>query len=115
MSTITIHVPDELHEEHTRIKRFFDAMIYKLSQNSHKSGFSHVDIDFCLTRMVQEIEELREAIEVGNSIETLLESADVANFAMIAAVAAIERPDAKIRAVAKEIGRFDGTKLTKPM
>ena len=86
-----IFVPDELKGQEHRIKRFFDAMMYKLRKNSHKSGFDEADISFCMQRLSDEIVELKQAIIDGNSIEIVLEGADVANFALIAAIAAIER------------------------
>lgn len=89
---IEINIPDSLAGQEVRVKRFFDAMIYKLSKNAHKSGFESADIHGCLKRLREEANELDEAIRDGNTIEILLEAADCANFALIAATAAIERP-----------------------
>ena len=86
-----IFVPDELKAEEQRIKRFFDAMMYKLRKNAHKKGFDQADIAHCMVRLQDEHIELAKAIEEGNSIEIVLEGADVANWALIAAIAAIER------------------------
>ena len=90
-----IFVPDELKEEEQRIKRFFDAMMYKLRKNVHKKGFDQADITYCMTRLQEEMVELAKAIKEGNSMEIVLEGADVANFALITAIAAIERGETK--------------------
>jgi len=90
-----IFVPPELKGEEQRIKRFFDAMMYKLRKNAHKKGFDQADIAHCMAKLQDELRELAIAIEEGNSIEIVLEGADVANFALIAAIAAIERGETK--------------------
>lgn len=65
------------------IRPFVDAMRYKLSANSHKKrNWKDNTALEMLALLKQEVEELEEAIKRGNTIEIMLEGADVANFAM---------------------------------
>lgn len=91
MSHIEIFIPDELEGNALQIKRFFDAMIYKLRKNAHKPSFERTDAAHCLARIRDEADELEQAIDEGNTTEILLEAADVGNFALLAATSAIER------------------------
>jgi len=76
--------------------RFFqDAMRYKLEKNAHKGRWERLTVQEALAFLKQEVVELEEAIAKGNNVEIIMESADVANFAMIAAVIATERATAK--------------------
>jgi len=91
MSTIRVYIPPELEKNELAIKRFFDAMVYKLRKNSHKPSFEIADVQHCLSRIQGETKELSDAVAENNTVEVLLESADIANLAMIAATAAIDR------------------------
>lgn len=73
------------------IRRFVDAMRYKLRKNAHKGRWEDTDLDEALNLLRKEVEELHGAIIGGNMIEILLEAADIANFAMIVSAIAIER------------------------
>lgn len=73
------------------IRRFVDAMRYKLKRNAHKGRWEDIDLQDALNLLYKEVEELRVAILHGNMIEILLEAADIANFAMIVSAIAIER------------------------
>lgn len=84
-----IFVPPELKNEEADIKRFFDAMIFKLRKNADKRGFDTATVTGCVDRMNEEIDELTAAISEGNDLEIILEAADVANFALLIAGAAI--------------------------
>ena len=86
-----IFIPESMKANEEDIKRFFDAMLYKLDLNSHKQGFKRKDITHALTRIKEETAELDEAIGQGNTIAIVLEAADIANFALLASSAALER------------------------
>lgn len=73
------------------LKRFIHAMEYKLRLNAHKGRWEDLDIDEALKKLSSEVEELRGAIKLGNTMEIILEAADIANFAMIVASIAVER------------------------
>lgn len=73
------------------LRRFVDAMKYKLRRNAHKGRWSDVNLNEALHLLKKEVAELEEAIKDGNRIEIELEAADVANFAMIVSAIAIER------------------------
>lgn len=87
--SLTIQIPDELEDCREDLRRFFDSMVYKLKVNAHKGKWEKFTVEERLTRIVEETEELREAVKDGNTVEIVLESADVANFAMMAAAIAI--------------------------
>lgn len=81
--------PLQLYEHD--IRRFVDAMKYKLRKNAHKGRWENIDHDAALALLEKEVDELREALREGNMVEIMLEAADVANFAMMIAVMSIER------------------------
>lgn len=88
---MNIHIPDVLKVDELRIRRFVDAMIYKLKLRApDKKGFNTSTIETYLSKLKLEIEELEEAVAEGNHLEITLEAADVANFAMLLSVTAIE-------------------------
>lgn len=91
MSNISIFIPPELERNEIAIKRFFDAMVYKLRKNASKPSFERSDAAHCIARIKSETEEMEQAIAEGNIVETLLEGADIANFALLAATSAIDR------------------------
>jgi len=88
---IRIAVPNECEQYAQDVKRFVDAMMYKLRVNSHKGRWELVDVNIALTGLKKEVNELQEAATMGNMVEVLLECADVANYAMILASIMIER------------------------
>lgn len=88
-----INVPEELKSHEAEIKRFFDAMIFKLAKNAHKGKWEGADFPRIRAHLQNEISELDEAIKSGNMVEIILEAADVGNFALILADIAIR--DAK--------------------
>lgn len=74
------------------IRRFVEAMIYKLQKNAHKGRWEDLDIAKAYDLLTGEVKELEQAIsDGGNMIELMLESADVANFALMVAAIAMER------------------------
>ena len=88
---ISFYIPPEIGPLRHEFRRFVEAAIYKLRKNAHKSKWEHGDINQAFAQMQEEIEELRQAISEKNSIEILLESSDVMNFAMIIASIATEK------------------------
>lgn len=90
MSELKLHLPPALEPARGEIKAFFDAMLHKLALNAHKGKWDY-PFDKAMTLMDAEREELSRAatVEGGNTVEIILEAADVANFAMIAASIAI--------------------------
>lgn len=79
------------------LRFFVSAMLYKLKKNVHKGRYEQdgTSVEQALIRLKEEVAELEEAIAEGNDIEIIMEAADVANFAMIAAVKATERATAR--------------------
>jgi hypothetical protein len=65
------------------LKLFTDAMKTKLASNAHKGRWESLDLGKAFDLLRKEVDELEEAISRGNSVEILLESADIGNFALI--------------------------------
>lgn len=86
-----INIPPEAKPYEDDIRRFVDAMIFKIMKNAHKGKWETYTLEKVLELLRLEEAELTEAVERGNLVEVLLESADVAVFALIAASIAIER------------------------
>lgn len=86
---MNVHIPEGLKDHEPELKRFFDAMVFKLNKNRHKGKWQSLDLSSVMTKLVEEVEELNTAISEGNVIEIALEAADVANFALMAADIAI--------------------------
>ena len=90
-SDIIIRIPPEVAQYKDDIRRFVDAMVYKLAAKAHKGRWENMPIDKAMELLRGEEAELTEAIERGNLVEVLLEAADVGNFALIVSAIAIER------------------------
>jgi len=88
---ITITIPDEVEPYEHDIRRFVDAMVYKLGVHSKKGRWENLPIAKAHGLLMGEAVELIDAIQGNNTVEILLEAADVANYAMITATIAIER------------------------
>lgn len=73
------------------IKRFVDAMIYKLRRNARKGRWQDVPLDRAFSELSSEVSELRAAIDNGSTSEILFEAADIANEAMIVAAIGLEK------------------------
>lgn len=86
---LNIYIPDEMQHYAPELHAFFDAMIYKLHHNAHKGKWEDLDLEYACHRLDEENAELREALTQGNTVEVILESADVANFALIIAMRAL--------------------------
>lgn len=84
-------LPPEVEAYRDDLRRFVDAMIYKLRRNAHKGRWEDVDMTRGFMLLRGEVDELEGAVAEGNSTEIVLEGADVANFAMIMASIATER------------------------
>jgi hypothetical protein len=67
------------------VDEFAAHMMTKLRANKHKAHWSTVDDWWLVARMELEMEELREALSIGNKSAIIKECADVANFAMMIA------------------------------
>lgn len=88
---LTIKIPEEVEAYREDLRRFFDAMIYKLRKNAHKGKWEGKTFEEGLEMLRAEVNELEAAIAMGNSVEINLEGADVANFALIISSIAAER------------------------
>lgn len=75
------------------IKRFVDAMRYKLRRNQSKGRWEDVNLEQALALLDGEVQELKEAAREGNYFEVLLEAADVANFCLIIFFVAMRTAD----------------------
>jgi len=89
--SIEVQIPEAVEPYAEDIRRFVDAMVYKLALKADKGRWEDLPIAKAHDLMLDETAELESAIHGGNLIEILLEAADVANFALIIASIAIER------------------------
>ena len=78
------------------VMAFARAMQFKLDKNAHKSGWETYDdegkrkwdngmIAFLQDKLLEEVDELQEAMESGTAEEVVQEAADVGNLAMMIA------------------------------
>lgn len=88
---LEIELPPEVEPYRHDIRRFVDAMAFKLKVHHRKGRWEDKQLAEYLPLLDGEVTELKEAVDGGNLIEILLEAADVANMAMIAASIATER------------------------
>lgn len=86
-----VTVPEVLLPYENDLHRFFDAMLYKLAKNAGKGKWESYRLGDALNLLEGEVTELKEALEGRNTVEIVLEAADVANFALITANIAIDR------------------------
>lgn len=86
---VVVPLPRALEGYEPQLKAFFDAMVYKLARNAHKGKWEGATIRDMIQRGREELDELEEAVRGGNTLDIILESADAANFAMMAASVAI--------------------------
>lgn len=88
---LTFTLPVEVAQYSHDIRRFVDAMIYKLRVHSRKGRWEDGTLHMAMEGLEGEISELKVAIALGNHVEIGLEAADVANYALIASSIATER------------------------
>lgn len=88
---LRVDLPEEVEPYRDDIRRFIDAMIYKLKVHAHKGRWEDKPIWERLDKLKGEVKELEQAIHGGNLIEIALEAADVGNYALIIMSIATER------------------------
>jgi len=88
---LTIEMPDEMVMYAGDIHKFVDLMIHKLHKNMHKGRWDNMSVIGAFNELNHEVDELIDAIRSNDTNEIYLESADVANFAMIIASITRER------------------------
>lgn len=96
-TTLRIRIPPELSGYGPELRRFLDAMIYKLRRNAHKGKWEDVPLGRAFSLLEDEVTELHSVIDEGSTAEILMEAADVANMALITANIAMEARDEKSR------------------
>lgn len=84
-------LPEEVQQYRDDIRRFVDAMVYKLRVHHKKGRWEEMPLERALELLRGEVQELDTAVKEGNLLEILTEAADVANYAMIIASIATER------------------------
>lgn len=73
------------------IRRFVDAMVFKLEKNASKGRWEGYNMSEAFGLLEKEVAELLAEVNSDrNTIKVTLEAADVANFALIIAAMAIE-------------------------
>ena len=88
----TVNLDGELAQYGPDIRRFVEAMTYKLAKNAHKGKWEGLSIEEAFDRLKEETAELQAEVHgTRNMVAVMLEAADVANFALIVAAIAMER------------------------
>jgi len=90
MPHISVYIPEDLMPMSKDLGRFWSAMVYKLRKNRHKGKWEELNLSGALSKMVDEVDELKQAMNEGSYAEILLEGADIANFAMIITSVALD-------------------------
>ena len=87
-----ITLDGELAQYGPDIRRFVEAMVYKLAKNAHKGKWDGKSIEESFDGLKAEVDELQVEVHgTRNMVAVMLEAADVANFALIVAAIAMER------------------------
>lgn len=90
-SSITVAIPTEVEPYAEDLRRFIDAMVYKLRVHHRKGRWDGKTVEEYMPLLQGEVEELEDAIGMNNMLEIITEAADVANMALIISAIAIER------------------------
>jgi len=88
---LTIEIPSEVLQYREDIRRFVDAMVYKLKVHHRKGRWEDLTAESQIANLKGEVTELEEAVKNGNLVEVMLEAADVANYGLIIASIVMER------------------------
>lgn len=90
---IECYLVDRRLQQPRKVVRWFSGLMErKLRLNEHKGGWEKDTFPELLARLHEEVEELEEAVYSGKEGNIELESADVANFAMMIADKANGQP-----------------------
>lgn len=88
---IVLRIPPEVVPYTNEIRRFVEAMVYKLAVHAKKGKWEDRSAESQIPLLEKEVAELKEALDRGNMVEVLLESADTANYAMIISAIVMEK------------------------
>lgn len=77
--------PRNHDDDNAAVDLFAFDMKRKLAANVHKKHWNEVTSAYLFRRLVEEVMELHEAMQIGSTDAIMLEAADVANFAMMIA------------------------------
>lgn len=86
-----IHLPKELSEYERNLRFMFDTMVAKLQINRHKN-LRWTNLEALISLLKDEMIELEKAKEEGSQLDIAMESADVANMAVLIAIYALQMP-----------------------
>lgn len=94
----TVNLTGDMAQYGPDIRRFVDAMVYKLEKNAHKGRWDGLTVEQAFALLEKEVAELRAELfsddgsfKLPNMVKVLLEAGDVANFALIASAIVMER------------------------
>ena len=73
-------------QDRQSVMHFAEGMLDKLGKNRHKAHWSNAQQEYLWSRLVEELNELRSALDYQNDkLNIIQECYDVANFAMMIA------------------------------
>jgi hypothetical protein len=87
---LLIAIPKEVQQYKNDIRRFVDAMVFKLRKHANKGRWEGGNISQYVIKLHGEVAELEVAVSERNTMEIMAEAADVANYAMIINSMAVE-------------------------
>jgi len=90
MSRIEVPLTPELEPFEDDLRFFFELMVRKLHCNRHRGFAEGVSLNELFKGLDREVSELRDAIDTESQFDVALEGSDVANFAFLVAVKAMQ-------------------------
>ena len=97
MSNITIPVTPELEPFEDDLRFFVETMVRKLHCNRHKGFCEGMSMNDLISGLEVELQELKVARERESQFAVVLEASDVANFAFLVAVKAMQMTKAEFK------------------
>jgi len=86
-----VYLPDEIKQYEPDLQFFLDLMIRKLHVNRHKGFIEGKSMEFLVSRLRDEVEELKEALDRQSQFDVALECVDVSNQVFLLALACLHK------------------------
>lgn len=100
---ISIHIPENCEQYAADIKRFVDAMVFKLRKNAHKGRWEDLGTEDAMSLLEGEVGELYQALRgTPNAFDVIFEAADVANFALMVSSIVTEKARVPLQAPSRD-------------
>ncbi len=87
---LTIPLTEELEPFKDDLEFFVQLMVRKLHVNRHKGFAENCDLADLIKGLMKELKEVTDALGEGKQFETIVEAADVSNFAFLLAARCLQ-------------------------